>query len=324
MLGLLETAGESLAIESELDWVAELIAEGCAGELRPGGADGASVSVRVEKERRPFRTSGWQLLTRGAWRHDGMVVVENICTAGFDLHLSYSGDGVQLTYRWRPPRRDRAAARVLRSRFHLLARAALTQYPALWWAGTRGRVPLHASACRIPGGVPMLAAASGAGRSTLLLWELDAGASCTGDNLAVGDGTTLWGLVEPLRVEGGAGRAMPHGRQERPLAARDASLQPTCVVALDRGNRERPTLSPCTPQTAARTLATGTYMAGELRRYWAFAATLTAGTGMGPWHPPIAEVAATFAFSLPCFALSLGRAHGARLSELLDTLEVAA
>jgi hypothetical protein len=185
-------------------------------------------------------------------------------------------------------------------------------------------VPLHASACRVAGGIPMLAAASGAGRSTLLLQELDSGASCTGDNLAVGDGTTLWGLVEPLRVEGGPGRAMPHGRQEHRLAARDESLKPTCVVALDRGFRERPTLSLSTPQTAARTLATATYMAGELRRYWSFAATLTAGTGIGPWHPPVAEVAATFALSRPCFALSLGRTPGACLSELLATLEVAA
>jgi hypothetical protein len=45
---------------------------------------------------------------------------------------------------------------------------------------------------------------------------------------------------------------------------------------------------------------------------------------MGAWHPPIAELAANYAFALPCFALSLGRAPGAHLSELLDTVEVAA
>jgi hypothetical protein len=324
MLGMVETAGERLAIDSELDWVAELIAEGCDGELRPGGIGAASVSVHVEKDRRAFDTSGWQPLTRGAWRRDGLVVVENVCTAGFDMHLSRSDERVELTFRWRPPRRDRAAARVLRSRFHLLARAALIQYPALWRAGTRGRVPLHASACRIAGATPMLAAASGVGRSTLLVQELEGGASCTGDNLAVGDGTTLWGLVEPLRVEGGRGRGMPHGRQERRLPARDRCLEPTFVVTLDRGLGERPTLSPCTPHAAARALVTATYMAGELRRYWAFAATLTAATGMGPSHPPIAESAASFASALPCFVFTLGRAPGARLSELLDPLEVAA
>ena len=66
---------------------------------------------------------------------------------GFDLRLRCGPEGVELTYRWRPPARDRAAAWALRSRFHLLARAVLMQYPALWWAGTRGRAPLHASAC---------------------------------------------------------------------------------------------------------------------------------------------------------------------------------
>jgi hypothetical protein len=62
-------------------------------------------------------------------------------------------------------------------------------------------------------------------------------------------------------------------------------------------------------------------MAGELRRFWAFAATLAAGTGAGPSHPPVGEVASAFAERLPCFVLRLGTPRDARVSELLATLE---
>jgi len=324
MNGLLVTAGERLSIGSSLDWVSDLIAEGAGGELCAGETANASVLVHVEADRRPFETGGWDLLARGAWRQGGEVVVENVCTAGFDLHLSCTGDRAEFTYRWRPPPRDRAAARVLRSRFHLLARATLLQYPALWWAGTRGRPPLHASACASAGSTALVTAQSGIGRSTLMMHELDAGGQATGDNLAVGDGTRLWGLVEPVRVKGGGGRRMPHGRHETSLPNRLASADPDCVVVVVRGRGEAPSLSRCGAETAANALVASTYMAGELRRYWGFAAALAVGTGVGPAHPPVARVAAAFAGNLRCFSLALGRVHGACLFGLLQSLEVAA
>jgi hypothetical protein len=327
MRGLLDTAGERLAIECSLSWVAELIAEGSGGELRRFEAPDASVQVHVEADRHPFETRGWECLTRGAWRREGELILEDACTAGFDLHLRCTPERAEFTYRWRPPARDRAAAWVLRSRFHLLARAVLMQYPALWWAGARGRAPLHASACTAGRSTPLVTAPSGVGRSTLILDELDCGGRATGDNLAVGDGARVWGLVEPLRVENGTGRRMPHGRQEAPMPHRAEVLMPDSFVVLERGRSDDPSLLPCSPMTAARALATSTYMAGELRRYWSFAATLSAGTGLGPAHPPITEVASAFATKLPCFTLALGapgRRPGADLSELLNTVAVAA
>jgi hypothetical protein len=316
------TAGECLSLSSSLGWVSELIAEGVGEDLRSGEAAEATVFVRVEPDQSPFHTSGWELLARGAWRRSGCVVIENACTAGFDLHVSCRGGWPEFTYRWRPPARDRAAARVLRSRFHLLARAALIQYPVLWWAGTRGRVPLHASACGSDS-IALVTAQSGVGRSTLVLAETEAGARATGDNLGVGDGETFWGLVEPARVRGGSGRRMPHGRQETSLPNRSAALEPDCVVSLVRGTEESPKLATCNPDDAARALVTSTYMAGELRRYWAFAAALAAGTGLGPAHPPVAEVAAAFAGRLPCYSLALGREPRACLAELLEPTAVA-
>ena len=324
MSGHLFTAGECLSFSSSLDWVSDLIAEGAGDDLRSGEAADASVSVRVEADRGPFATDGWELLARGAWRRSGEVVIENACTSGFDVHLRCGDGRPEFTYRWRPPARDRAAARVLRARFHLLARAVMLQYPALWCAGTRGRAPLHASGCASARSVALVTAQSGIGRSTLVLAEALAGGRATGDNLAVGDGTSVWGLVEPVRVKGGSGRRMPHGRQETNMPNRVSTLEPDCVVMLARGSGDGPSLVRCDAEAAASALVASTYMAGELRRYWGLAAALAVGTGLGPAHPPIAQVAAAFTGSLPCFSLALGRTPRACLGELLESVQVAA
>jgi hypothetical protein len=324
MVGLLDTAGERVQLDSELAWVTGLLNEGAAGRLEHATSGSATMHVRIEAGRRPFDVSGWPLLSRGVWSSRGEVVIENVCTSGFDLHAACGDDGPRLTYRWRPPARDRAAARILRSRFHLLARSVLVQYPALWWAGRQGRVPLHASACLAGDSTALVTASSGVGRSTLLLAEIAAGGRATADNLSVADGISVWGLVEPMRVEGGGGRRMPHGRHERPLEARADALTPDCVVVLERGDGSRASLAPCSAEAATRALVTGTYMAGELRRYWQFAAILTAGTERGPAHPPVAEVASTFAARLPAFVMTLGHDRTMRLSQLLQTVAVTA
>ena len=324
MDGVVSTAGVRVAFDSSLAWVGELIAEGMAGELRTDEPADASLHVRVERASATFDVDGWEPLTRQAWRRRGDVVIENVCATGFDLHVRTNGEQAEFVYRWRPPTRERVAARVLRSRFHLLARAALLHYPVLWWAGTRGRAPLHASACVADRFTPLVTAPGGVGRTTLVLDLVRAGGLTTGDNLGVGDGSMLWGLVEPIRLEDGTGRRMPHGRREATMVGRVEALAPDAVVVLERGSSERASLQPASVEAATRSLVASTYMAGELRRYWAFAATLAAGTGLGPAHPPVGDVAEAFAANLPCFSLVLGRSHGARLAELLESKEIEA
>jgi hypothetical protein len=319
----LHTAGECLAFDCALDWVTDLIAEGSVGELRVADMPADALLIRVESTRMPFETRGLTRLSRGAWHREGEVVLENACTSGFDLRVSSSQDGWEFSYRWRPPARERAAGLILRSRFHLLARAVLMQYPALWCAGLRGRAPLHASGWTHGDSSVVVTASSGIGRSTLLLHELDAGARATGDNLAVSDGSTLWGLVEPMRVDGGSGRRMAHGRREVSPAGRIEAVAPDAVVVLERGPTNEPMLRRCRPEVAERGLVTNTYEAGELRRYWPYAATLAAGTGSGPAHPPVSEVASDFVAARPCFSLSLGTSPGAPLRRLLAAVEVA-
>jgi hypothetical protein len=322
--GALDSAGERLFFECSLPWVTNLLAEGAAGELKEGSAPDASVVIQVEAEQRPFVDTSWDFVARGVFRREGEVVVENACTSGFDIRLEPTPERFVFSYRWRPPARERIAARLLRSRFHLLTRSVLMQYPALWAASTRGRVPLHASACLAAGIRPLVVAAGGVGRSTVILNDARHGLRATSDNLGVGDGTTVWGLVEPARASGGGGRRMPHGRRESALPLRVASLVPDCIVVLERARGDRLRLLPRGVETTARSLAASTYMAGELRRYWPLAAALSLATGLGPPHPEIAETSTAFAAKLPCFTLELGRAPEERLGALLDSVELAA
>jgi hypothetical protein len=325
MRGSLQTAGERLEIECDVSWVGDLIEESAGSDLaKDDSTSSPSIRVRVEAGRNPFDVRGWTRLTRGAWHREGRMVLEDPCTAGFDMLVSRYEDGVRFTYRWRPNPRSRAAGLVLRSRFHLLARAVLVQYPAMWWAGTRGRAPLHASVFSTGGMTPLLAGPGGVGKSTLLCRELATGASAVGDNLCVADGATVWGLVEPLRIEGGGGRRMPHRRREAPFPQRVREQVPDRVVVVRRGPAERPVIRACDPDGAARWLTAGTYMAGELRRYWGFAATLSLGTGAGPPHQPVGLMASAFARRLPCVEVALGRVSDVSLSELLRSEEVGA
>jgi hypothetical protein len=321
---LLETCGERLQISCAIPWVDELIEDATATDHHNRNSRAVTVSVHVESSKQPFHTSAWEPLTRGAWRLQREVVIEDACSSGFDLHLSGTPDHAEFTFRWRPPISGHAAARLLRSRFILLARSVLLQYPVLWRASLRGRAPLHASVCTAGDLQPLLAGPGGVGKSTLLTQELAAGGRAIGDNICVSDGTTAWGMVEPLRIEGGSGRSMPHGRAEQPMRGRVSALDPDLVVVLRRGLDDGAHVRTAHAASVARSLITGTYMAGELRRFWGFAATLTAGTELGPSHAPVEAIASYLASQLPSVEIVLPRHPGVRLAELLSEMEAIA
>jgi hypothetical protein len=319
----LNTAGERLAIECEVARLTSLVRDGTDGVLQEGAPpEGSTVEVRVEASRRAFGTDGWALLARDSWRNGGRVVVRDLCTAGLDALVAVESDVPRFTFRRRPPARTRAAAILLPSRARLLTRAALLQFPALWWAAQHGRAPLHAPALSAGGSTMLLVGTSGVGKTTLILRETEAGGLATGDNVSVGDGASVWGVVEPARAEGASGRSMPHGRRETRLAGRVERLEPDRVVVLRRGSRRR--ARAMDPQEAAREITASTYMAGELRRFWPLAAVLALGTGVGPAHPPVAGVARAFTERLPCVEVELPSLHGIRASDLLDASEVGA
>ena len=325
MRGLLYTAGERVALACEVPWIARILAEGAAGQLTAG--DGAAPDIRVTVERggAAFGVAGWRVLTRDAWCRQDQVVIRDACSSGLDIQVTVGQPGLDVVARWRPSGPERAAAVLLPARTRLLLRAVLLQYPALWRSQLRGRAPLHASVCGL--GVAdgsgsqtvMLAGPGGVGKSTLVHGELRSGATGTCDNLCVSDGQYAWGVVEPLRLpagtHGGQGRRMPFGRREAAWPRRTDRMQPDRLVVLARGGK--PAITPISHSLAARHLAAGTYMAGELRRYWAFAATLALGTGLGGSHPPVREIADALSTRLPSVQVTLADQPGRPLRELL-------
>lgn len=317
------TAGLDVALDSADPATTRVLTESLAGLAETDPAGAYDVLVQVEAERSAFDVAGWEPLTRGAWRSERAVVLEDACSSGYDLHVEAAGPLVVRARRRSTPR-DLALSRLLPGRHHLLVRAALLQYPALWWAGVAGRVPLHASVLTVGDEGVLLAGPGGTGKSTLLQAELAAGGRATCDNLAVSDGGALHGLLEPTRGRSGPGRRMPHGRREAPWAAREDALTVTRAVVLRRGSGPRPRLRDVPPDELARTLVAGTYAAGELRRYWAFAATLALGTGQGPAHPAIADVARRLAASSRCQELLLPGQPGTSLRTALGPAQVPA
>ena len=321
--GVVRTAGERLSIECEPPGLARLVREGVDGVLAAGEPSAPpTVLVRVEESRRPFGTEGWVRLSRDAWHRGGTVVVRDVCTSGLDVLVAVESGVPTFTFRRRPPARTRAASLLLPARATLLVRAVLVQFPALWWAGTRDRAPLHAPAVSAAGATALLVGTSGVGKTSLILREASFGGRATGDNVSAGDGVNVWGVVEPVRAEGATGRAMPHGRRETSLPNRAERLAPDRLVVLRRG-AERRALA-LDPPAAARELVASTYLAGELRRFWPLAALLALGTGEGPPHPPVAAVAEAFASRLPCVEIQLPSVAGVRLVELVAKPEVRA
>lgn len=312
----LSTGGEQVAVTCQLPWVAERLVEAADGGFDLQAVATPTMHVLIEQSRRAFPTAALCQLSRDAWAANGQVVVRDVVTSGFDMRLRWQDAVPEVAFRWRPPPRTGAAALVLRSRARLLLRAALLQFPVLWLASTRGRAPFHACASTAgPLGPALLVGPSGVGKTTLMEHEVRAGGLATTDNLGVGDGETVWGLVEPVRSQQGSGKSAPHGRRETTLPHRVDSLRPRLLVVLRRGAEIR--VKRCDPQEAARALVASTYVAGELRRYWPLHALLALGAGVGPAHPPVNELAAAFARGSQCLTVDLPHVKGVRIAEVL-------
>ena len=325
MQAVFRTGGEQIELCCRQRFLSGVLEEGLVGEFAEADASRPDIRVTVENSVDAFDTHGWDVLTRDAWRRPGQVFVRDACSSGLDLLITTGGPTLEIAARWRPPLSGRAASVVLRSRSRLLIRAVLLQYPALWWGQQHGRAPLHASVCSVGadhGRSVLIAGPGGVGKSSMVNAELERGAVATSDNLCLSDGHTAWGLLEPRRVPAGEGenkrgRRMPHDRREAPWRGRVDELVPEMVLVLQRGSAMRSMSAPCDPDEAARSLVAGTYMAGELRRYWAFASTIALGTGVGDIHPKVDQVARTLTASLPCREVTLGERPVPPLERLL-------
>ncbi|TQJ11882.1 hypothetical protein FB475_4807 [Kribbella jejuensis] len=308
-----------MAMHGSVNAVRDLV-NAAGGPERPGlvATDPPNVVLAVENTREPFSRSGAELITRGVWATPGgEVVLTNVGGSGYDQRWAIDVDGLRVASRWRPSYRESAVAKLLPARQHALNSQVLLHYPALWFAMQQGFAPLHVSIVEVGGVAVLLAGPGGVGKSTLVARALADGSRATCDNLAVCDGTTAYGVAEPLRLLDGTGQRALHGRREQAWTHRVRSLPPELIVVLRRGNQESPELRELTPAAAARRIVAGTYAAGELRRFWSIAALVATATGCGPVHPPIEEIAGRLTTRLPAVELLLGKEPGAGLTELL-------
>lgn len=313
------TAGVTVSVDSPDPGWLSVAAEAFAGQaLGPGPSD---VEVVVEPVGGPDR-HGLPIVTRGALAGADRVVLTDACGSGLDLELAVVGEGLRVRAWPAPTWRHRGLGVLAPDRRVLLHRAALVQYPALWWAGLRGLVPLHVCAATVSGAGVVLAGPGGVGKSTLLetLGRDDVAVS---DNVCTADAQRVHGLLEPIRDESGEGRRMPHGRRERAWTVRADSLAPQRVIVLRRGTGDGLVVRPVRAGVAARELTAGTYAAGELRRYWAFAATLALALDRGPAHPPVAGVSDAIAEHVPCTLVELPAGPGTTLAEIVERAEQA-
>jgi len=318
------SAGESVALDTELPWAGRLLerAVGTGPDPGPAASTGEpTVRIVIEAATGPFDRAGLRPVTRGTYSDGRRTVLADAGGSGFDLQIT-ADDQLGVVARYRPSPAVRAANRALRRRFGLLAGQVLVHYPVLWRAGWRGRVPLHASVLSAGGVTPLIAGPGGVGKSTVLVRALAAGATATADNICCADESSCHGLAEPIRTDaaGAQGARTSHGRVELPLTHRVARLVPDRVVVLERGPRTE--IEPAVPELAVRALSAGTYAAGELRRYWAFAATLALATGRGPAHPPISEVASSYAARLPCLRVRVGDGAAVSIADMCAEVAV--
>lgn len=319
----MRSAGLVVEVDAHGPW-ADLAREACAGQELAAGSDDSGADVRVRIARHDSTPvsppDALRPLTRGAWSDGSTVVIADACSSGLDLVLSPQGDHLQVLATPRPTWRHHALGLAAPDRRVLLNRAAVLQYPALWWAGVRGHVPLHTSAAGVGDSALVFAGPGGVGKSTLLATVDAAGGVPVSDNLCVTDGRTVHGVLEPPRRDEGSGRRMPHGRREGTWSRLAESVEPSAIIVLRRGQQADAVVRRIPPVAAARELVGGTYSAGELRRYWTFAATAALGTGLGPVHPPVAAVCDELAARTPAFELHLPPTPSLGLGQVVDLL----
>ena len=206
----MRTVGECVDFGCELTWVTDVIHDGLLGEPHHRGR--ATVAVRVEASGKPFDVSGWELLARGVQRRRGHVVIENVCSSGFDLLARPLDDRVEFIFRWRPALRVRAD-RAFRGAVPSADPCGAASVSRDVVGGHTASRTLHASVVTSGGATPLIEGGGGVGKSNALQHRVHGGRA-----------SELRQSVRHRRVDGvGARRADASGGR---VGTADASRPP--------------------------------------------------------------------------------------------------
>ena len=105
MRATLRTAGERVELDCAIGWLAQVLAEGAAGQLAPLDDTPPDVRITVEEGRGAFDPAGFRLLTRGTWCRPGQVIMRDACASGLDLLVTAADPTLDIVARWRPRHR---------------------------------------------------------------------------------------------------------------------------------------------------------------------------------------------------------------------------
>jgi len=223
--------------------------------------------------------------------------------------------------------RDRAKRLVYRRRMTALRQRRFTTllyylvyYPSWWWLEqTQNLHPIHAAGVCIDSSVVLLGGASGVGKSTLAVaLASGAGGRLLSDSFVMHNGADIVGVREPVLLDawsrrwlGERARGLREIEWRYCLNRRGFQLPPEhlaergrCgLLVFPRRAAER-YVRPISAAEAHQRLSAADLIINDLRRYWAFAATVEQMVPRGLMARREAQLAALTA-EVPCFELGL-------------------
>ncbi len=310
--GTLVSAGSRVRVEAGSRSVLHDVATAAGVPALAPATAGTAYDVRLvlERSRQPFEP-GSRLVTRGvSAAADGTTTIDDVGGSGYAQQWSCTGDELVVRTRWCPAPGALAARHLLRTRFRALRGQVLLHHPVC--GGRRCAVWLHFT-CRssTSTGPPYCSRVPAGSASQVWSHAARGGGRAVCDNLAVSEGTTTFGLAEPLKLRAhpgssGEGPAAPHAGRERTWPERGARVATELVVVLRRADAAHAHVSPMTTAAACREIVADTlHGRGEPRR-WCVGGSLALATDRGPARPRSSRVAARPIQDLPCVEVGSG------------------
>ena len=294
-------------------------------EWTMGAGTTAAPEVRGEAVGRYLRESGGRLRWSRVIGFDGLVMEAGRTgsTTGIRASCKYvPRDALSRLRYMKPARREKKTNRTL---FKMLYYALY--FPLAWsLERSRGWEILHASAVEKGGKGLVLAGHGGAGKSTLALSMLaDPEVKFISDNLIFHDGSSVYSLPEPVRLDGSSLEAIRGGGYMPEVTGLPRSAHPKQTFRVEPGRTAHSAsvrtvallrftansfLRPLDPSEASAHLVGARDLVKEVEAYRSVAAFLSmatagaAGEGGGPAAP---ATTIALAKQADCYLVGIGR-----------------
>jgi hypothetical protein len=214
----------------------------------------------------------------------------------------------------------RRRVKALRERRFTTLLSYLVYYPCWWWLEqTQDFHPIHAAGVLLDSGVVLFGGASGVGKSTLAVALAGMpGAKLLSDSFVLHNGSDVAAVREPILLDAWSRRWLgEHGQDLQPIAWRYClnragyQLPPgrlaaggRCTLLVFPRRAPEQYVRRIAAEQAHQRLSAADLIINDLRRYWAFAATLEQAAPGGLVARREAHLA-RLAAAVPCYELGL-------------------